>query len=170
MLDEQSLIRRLIERAHETEAYDWAAKLQETAPERIHVAIMVEPYLSLILQGKKTIESRFSKHKITPWQRVQPGDIVVMKKSGGGFVGMFEAAGVLYEELDNGIDSLRERYQSALCVDDAFWQSKADSRYATLIFITRLLPFKPFSLSFKNRQAWIDLHGTAKEIKSPLSS
>jgi len=159
MLDEQSLLRRLIEAAVAAGNDDWAAKLRETAPERMHVAVMVEPYLSLILQGTKTVESRFAKHRIAPWQRIQPGDIVVMKKSGGAFVGMFEAADVLYEELDNGVDSIRERYQSALCVDDAFWQSKADSRYATLIFIAQLFPFKPFSLPFKNRQAWIDFHG-----------
>lgn len=167
MLDEQSLISRLIERAVEAKEYDWAAKLRETAPERIHVAVMVEPYLSLILQGKKTVESRFSRRQITPWQRVRPGDIVVMKKSGGSFVGMFEAADVLYEKLDNGIDSIRQRYQSALCVGDAFWQSKADSRYATLIIITRMAQFRPFALPFKNRQAWIDFHGPIAENSPP---
>ena len=169
MLDEQSLIRRLIERAVEAEEYDWAAKLRDVAPERIHIAIMVEPYLSLILQGKKTVESRFSKHKTAPWRRIQPGDIVVMKKSGGSFVGMFEAADVLFEELNDGVAPIRERYQSALCVDDAFWQSKADSRYATLIFISRMLPFRPFALPFKNRQAWIDFHGLIPESKIPHS-
>lgn len=160
MLDEQTFIRRLIDSAVKAENDDWAAKIREAKPERIHIAVMVEPYLSLILQGKKTVESRFSRNRIAPWQRVRPGDIVVMKKSGGAFVGMFEAADVLYAELNDGVDPIREHYQFALCVDDAFWQSKADSRYATLIFIDRLLPFKPFFLPFKNRQAWIDLHGS----------
>jgi hypothetical protein len=40
---------------------------------------MVEPYLGYILEGKKTIESRFSKPLIPPYRRVALGDVVLLK-------------------------------------------------------------------------------------------
>lgn len=41
---------------------------------RIHLAILTEPYLEWILSGKKTVESRFSIHRVPPFGVVSPGD------------------------------------------------------------------------------------------------
>jgi len=40
----------------------------------LHLAIFVEPYLSFILDGRKTVESRFSSVRCAPYKRVLPGD------------------------------------------------------------------------------------------------
>src|SRR5260370_23796787 len=49
----------------------------------IHIAVMVEPFLSYILDGTKTIESRFSKNLIPPYRRITPGDLVFLNASPG---------------------------------------------------------------------------------------
>ena len=48
----------------------WTRKLTMGTPVQVHLAVMVEPYLSRVLDGSKTIESRFSRKKIAPWGRV----------------------------------------------------------------------------------------------------
>ena len=65
-----------------------------------HIAVMVEPYLTRILEGKKTIESRFSRKKIAPHGKVHKGDVVFLKKSGGPIVGFFRVSEVLFFEID----------------------------------------------------------------------
>ncbi|MCI9434957.1 MAG: hypothetical protein HFI86_06785 [Bacilli bacterium] len=39
--------------------------------QKIHLGIFSEPYLTYMLEGKKTIESRFSKNKIVPYNKIQ---------------------------------------------------------------------------------------------------
>ena len=41
----------------------WTRKLTMGTPVQVHLAVMVEPYLSRVLDGSKTIESRFSRKK-----------------------------------------------------------------------------------------------------------
>ena len=136
----------------------WMQKLTMDTPVEVHMAVMVEPYLSRVLDGSKTMESRFSRKKIAPWRRVSPGDVVVLKKSGGSFAAVFEATDATYVELSpDSMAQIRQAYGQALCVDDAFWQAKAECSFATLISIGHLFVFPPFSLSFQNRRSWVDL-------------
>ena len=48
-------------------------------PHGIHLAIFVEPYLTYVLDGKKTVESRFSINRSPPYKKVKSGDIVFVK-------------------------------------------------------------------------------------------
>lgn len=49
------------------------------------------------------------------------GDVVVLKKSGGGFAAVFEATDATYVELSpDSMAQIRQAYGQALCVDDAF--------------------------------------------------
>ena len=61
-------------------------------PVSLHLAVLVQPYLDFILDGQKTIESRFSIRPIPPYRRVESGDIVLLKASGGPIVGAFFVA------------------------------------------------------------------------------
>ena len=86
------------------------------------------------------------------------GDVVVLKKSGGSFVAVFEATDATYVELSpDSMAQIRQTYGQALCVDDAFWQAKAECSFATMISIGHLFVFPPFSLAFRNRRSWVDL-------------
>ena len=136
----------------------WTRKLTMGTPVQVHLAVMVEPYLSRVLDGSKTRESRFSRKKIAPWGRVSSGNVVVLKKSGGSFVAVFEATAATYVELSpDSMAQIRQTYGQALCVNDAFWQAKAECSFATLISMGHLFVFPPFSLAFRNRRSWVDL-------------
>src|SRR5688572_10035738 len=50
---------------------------------RIHLAVFIEPYLEFVLDGTKTVESRFSINRCVPFERANEGDIVLLKRSGG---------------------------------------------------------------------------------------
>jgi ASC-1-like (ASCH) protein len=50
----------------------------------IHIAILNKQWdlMPKILSGKKTVESRWYKNKIIPWDKVKQGDIIYFKDSG----------------------------------------------------------------------------------------
>ena len=48
----------------------------------LHLAVFLEPYLRYILEGKKTVESRFSGRRIAPYGNVQCDDVILLKRSG----------------------------------------------------------------------------------------
>src|SRR5215210_2794220 len=54
----------------------------------IHLAVFVEPFLDYVLDGSKTVESRFSVNRCAPFGKVSPGDMVLLKRAGGPVVGI----------------------------------------------------------------------------------
>jgi hypothetical protein len=126
---------------------------------RLHLGVFAEPYLSLMLKGDKTIESRFSKNKIMPYNSISNDDIVIVKKSGSDIVALFTAKKVLSFDLSvTSINEIRDKYQTELCVSDEFWEQKENSNYATLIFIDEIIKLKPFHINKKGMQTWIILN------------
>lgn len=124
----------------------------------IHLAIFTEPWLTYLLNGKKTIESRISKHKIAPYNKIEKDDIVFVKKSGGDILAYFTIKEILFIDLkDVNISEIKHKYNDRLCVDEKFWISKKDSKYATLIFINDLVKLQPFHINKKGMQTWIKL-------------
>lgn len=133
----------------------------------IHLAVFSEPYLAKILSGQKTIESRFTKNKVTPYDQVKSGDVVIMKKSGGEIKGCFIIDSVEYHELKalNQARKLQEKYSDALCFNrtDTFWESKSNSNFATLMFIGQVIPLKNFNVEKRDRRAWVLLRDKATQ-------
>lgn len=158
MINQEAVFQNLLKQIKLIKNNYWINKLNNVNPDNIHIAIMVEPYLSLVLSGKKTIESRFSQKKVAPWKCVLPGDAIILKKSGGKIVGVFEASEIKYQEIKQASDILdiKKEYNDRLCIEEAFWKSKENSKYVTLIFISNLCTFEPFSLDSTNRLPWID--------------
>ena len=66
----------------------------------VHLAILVEPYLGLVLRGEKTVESRFAKVRCAPCGCVSREDLVLLKRSGGPVVGAFLVGSVWTYGLD----------------------------------------------------------------------
>lgn len=122
----------------------------------MHLGVFAEPWLSYILDGRKTIESRFSKNKIVPYKQITNDDYVVVKKSGGDVVAYFRVKEVLFFDLNEvPIENIKNKYSKQLCVDDNFWISKSNSNYATLIVIDKVVKLKPFHITKKGMQTWI---------------
>ena len=69
----QSIIENLSKQVENNEL----TKIQNT---KCHLGVFTEPYLTYMLDGKKTIESRFSKNKILPYNQISKDDIVIVKK------------------------------------------------------------------------------------------
>ncbi len=114
----------------------------------VHVAILVSPYPRLILEGRKTVESRFSRLRREPFGAIRPGDRIYFKLSGGPFVATAVAERVWMADriTPEKMDRIRERHNEAICAPDAYWAGKrGETRFATLIWLrdaapTRLAP------------------------------
>lgn len=133
-------------------------EINELRSKAIHLGIFSEPYLTYMLEGKKTIESRFSKNKIMPYNQITKDDVVIVKQSSGDILGYFTIKDVLFFDLNTtSIEEIKSKYNKQLCVDETFWINKKNSNYATLIIINKLIKLEPFHINKKGMQTWIKL-------------
>ena len=104
---------------------------------KTHLAIFRQPYLDLILDGKKTIESRFALDRRAPYNSVRSGDKIIMKESGGLVKGEFTAGKVQYLELKSDGNGMRKckSFSKEICSDKdpKFWDKREKKKFATLI-------------------------------------
>lgn len=121
-----------------------------------HIAVMSEPFLSHVFNGHKTVESRFSLHKIAPYGQIKPGDLVFMKN--GPIVGCFTVAWVKEFDLaEYPIVVIKKEYGDQICADDNFWLQKATKKYATIIGIGKVRHLTPMNISKRDRRGWVKL-------------
>lgn len=132
----------------------------------IHLAVFVEPFLQFLLDGRKTVESRFSIHRRPPFGCVKSGDLVLIKESGGPIVAVVEISHVWYYQLDSGAwEMIRKRFAKQLCVDDPeFWENKASSYFATLMQLGRVERLNPLACAKRDRRGWVVLDGRERQI------
>lgn len=123
----------------------------------IHLAVMIEPFLDYLLSGVKTIESRFSKYQIAPYERASPGDLVFLKA--GPVVGVFTISSVSFIPLaGDALRSIRDQYARAICAEDEeFWVARADRRFASLLEVADVRKLPPVSISKRDKRGWITL-------------
>jgi len=143
---------------------DYLAQLtsERPAPFSIHLAVMVEPYLSYVLQGRKSVESRFSMRRSTPYGRVKTGDVILLKHSGGPIVGVCYVTDTWFYELDpQSWTEVREVFTEALCAQDpSFWQDRQSASFASLMRVQRVRPLKPIKYSKQDRRGWVVLQAS----------
>lgn len=104
----------------------------------VHLAILVEPYLSRIMDGTKTIESRWSMNRSIPFGAVAPGDVVILKLSGGPVRGVVTATGsrsIALTGRDN-VAAILTECGAALGVDGEFLWVVAGKKFVTLIDVS----------------------------------
>lgn len=143
----------------------WISDLLSRLPSEIasvthlHLAVFSEPFLTHVLEGKKTKESRFSKHRIVPYEHVREGDVVLMKATGGPVVAAYRVGRVSFYMLDQGVlEVIRARDGAGLCVDsEIFWKSKAKSARATVMEITDVKRLEPIMCTKQDRRGWVVL-------------
>ena len=126
----------------------------------IHVAILKQPYIAAILRGDKTVESRLTTTPQPPLDRIAPGERLFLKASGGPFLATAIAGEVhFFRDLDRDrMRDLYQRYRESVGGEDAYWRSKADSRYATFIALRDVEPMD-VGPSYRtiNMKAWYAL-------------
>jgi hypothetical protein len=145
----------------------WASRLAQfgTSAEAnsVHVAILVEPYLRLLLDGRKTVESRFSNYRRPPYEQVRAGDVLALKQSGGPVVGVCEIAEAWFYRLTpDAVPRLQSRFAAALCAETtAFWRQAAARNYASFLRVKNVLSLRPIPCAKRDRSAWVVLRSPA---------
>ena len=145
----------------------WNDYLNQFAPTvGLHLAVFMEPYLQLILLGRKTVESRFSKGRIAPYNSTKVGDVVLLKKSSGPIIGICRITNVWFYELDpSSWYTIRKEYAESLCVQDpSFWQRRKTASYATIMQLCNVYSLSPIELQKRDRRGWVLLKPHFEEI------
>lgn len=140
---------------------------QWTPPPRVgvHLAILVEPYLGRIMDGTKTIESRWSMNRGVPFRTVWGGDAILFKRSGGPIVGFgvacFSQSITLRDRAH--VSEVIEEAGAALGVGPDFFAAVADKKFVTLVQLEHVAPLDGSSIRCgKTGQAgWVVLRGRA---------
>jgi hypothetical protein len=124
-----------------------------------HLAVMREPYLSYVLAGQKSIESRFARVQAPPYERVHAGDLLLLKEVGGPVTALAVIAEADFYVLDPPtFERLRARFASALCATDPeFWEERREARFATLMRLGEILPIEPLLVGKRDRRGWVVL-------------
>ena len=145
------------------------AFVDDDCPVGIHLAVFVEPYLSLLLQGKKTIESRFSVNKHAPFKQVQRGDVLILKRTAGPICGMCRIADAWFYKINSENWTEIERYSTALCMDDsAFWDQKKAASFATLMQIEDVCLLEEFEIGKDDPRSWVVVKPTPNRQQGTL--
>lgn len=143
-----------------------------------HVAIMTKEWglIPLILEGKKTIESRWYKTKRSPWNTIQNGDAVYFKNSGEPVTAVATVSHVQFiHPLDRKmISTVYEIYGTQIFPGysdySQFVDSKLDKNYCILVFLTDPSPVQPpFDIDktgFGIGAAWITVDNISRIRKS----
>ena len=126
---------------------------------KIHLAVFTEPYLQYMLDGTKTVESRFSIKGCAPYGRVSPNDTLLLKKAGGPIVAVCEIGAVWFYRLKPAtLGAIRRRFSKALCADEpAFWEDRKHATFATLMTVKNLRKIDPICCGKRDRRGWVVL-------------
>jgi len=117
-----------------------------------HVAIMSRQFgdlISKILNKEKVIESRWSKNKIAPYDKIKAGDTVYFKNSGGPIIARAKAFKILqFDNLNQKkFEYVVKNFGKQICLQNTKYDDWYKSKnYVTLIFLTNPEAIKPFNI------------------------
>jgi ASC-1-like (ASCH) protein len=134
-------------------------KLQNTRIS-LHLAIVREPYLSLVLEGQKTIETRFSIHRQAPYEQIDKEDIILLKQPSGPIIGLCQVSDAWFYKLNQNSWHIikNDFFKEILIQDQQFWDDREDASYATLIRVQHVLPLiPPINCPKRDRRGWVVL-------------
>ena len=123
----------------------------------LHLAIFREPYLTFVMEGRKTVETRFAKRRCPPFGRVAKGDVVILKRAGGDVTGICRVERAWFYEIDpESLGAIREKFGSAICaVDESFWKERDQAVVATILVITNVMPIGKIAIGKRDRRGWV---------------
>lgn len=148
----------------------WRSVVEEVLDPRSaacgHLAVMHEPYLSLILDGSKTVESRFSQMQVAPYRQIRRGDLVLFKLLSGPVTAIARVADADFYVLDAAAwDRLRQRFEPMLAAQgESFWTDRENARYASLVRLGDVRPITPIQVAKRDRRGWVVLSHRAARI------
>jgi hypothetical protein len=129
-----------------------------------HLAILTRQAIKAVIAGDKTVEIRFSKKKISPFSEVSMNDIVYMKPPGEELTGQFEVKKVISLE---GIEEadwvwIKDQFTGKMSLGSPaeaknYYKLHQDSKYATIMFITKVEQFitPPIKIIKRDLRGWL---------------
>lgn len=127
---------------------------------------MSRPVIEAILSGHKTIETRFSKHKIAPFGMVSVDDLVFIKPPGEDIIGQFRVKkvfnfeGLTEKDIENIFNEYKERIGwGKMEEEERYFEDKKNSLFGTLIFIgeSERLITSPIKFKKRDQRGWVVL-------------
>lgn len=103
----------------------------------LHLAVIHPTYARLILEGRKTIESRLSRVRCIPYSHVAPSERIYFLARRADLIVTAIADQVvsLADLTPRDVSRLRRDFGGPIAADDAYWREKRDARYATFIWL-----------------------------------
>ena len=134
----------------------------------VHVAIMNKKwgFVDKILNGQKTVESRWYKNKYRPWDAVKKGEMVYFKNSGEKVVARATIKKVLqFSDLsENKVMEILHRYGRNIGIEEhdapTFYKMWTRKKYCILLFLHKAHKVSPFTINKKGFGAmasWISV-------------
>tara|TARA_Y100000310_G_scaffold295459_1_gene326809 strand:+ start:23944 stop:24351 length:408 start_codon:yes stop_codon:yes gene_type:complete len=125
-----------------------------------HLAILQKQWLPLIIEGEKTIESRWYKTKRTPYGKIKTHDTIYFKETGKLVtVKAIVEKALFYDKLTPAkIKSIIEKHGKEIGIDASYVNEKVN--YCTLIWLKEVKEIEPFNINktgYGNMAAWITL-------------
>jgi len=161
-----------IDRAFSDDPF-WAPRCHQlrgrTPTGGVHLAVLVEPFLGYVLDGSKTIESRFALRRFAPYGNVHAGDTVLLKAASGPVVGVCAVEQTWFFQLDREqVVNIRNKFAKAMRADTSdFWEQRKGASFASLMEVSevRALP-KPLTCPKRDRRGWVILRPGTQEHTS----
>ncbi len=104
---------------------------------RIHAAIIDARLARGLLDGRKRVETRFTRQRRLPYGRISVGDEIYFKISGQDIIG--HASAIRVQHFDDltpaAIAALRQKYNHAILAPYDYWRARRDCRFGVLIWL-----------------------------------
>ena len=135
----------------------------------IHICIVKRPYIAAVLAGTKTTEARLTRTAMPPFGRIEVGERLFLKASGGPFMATALARTVICEDriTPERFDQLRARHQPAVGGVDEFWEQRRETtRFATFIGLADVTEISTGpAYRVANMKAWYVLPDAASPLQ-----
>ncbi len=130
-----------------------------------HLAILDKKrkLLSKIISGEKTIESRWYKAKVTPWDRIKKGETIYFKESGEPVSVKAIISEVMQFYLpQTNVSELLHKYGKDICFEEKDFSKLvewcSERKYCILMRLAQVQQIEPFEIDktgFGMMAAWI---------------
>lgn len=121
-----------------------------------HIVILKKWALEKIISLDKTIESRWSINKTTPYKKLKIGDLLYLKETGKEVTHTAVVKDVKYYELsDEIIKELLSLYGKDIGVDQSYYLKIRNKKYGTLIWLGEIKKIEPFKVKKSYGSGWL---------------
>lgn len=133
-----------------------------------HIAIMKKQWglIPKILSKEKTVESRWYKNKVTPWNKIKVGDTLYFKESGKPVTVKVKVIKVEQFEVKSNthaLEIMQKRAKADLGTNSLSEEIKdyiLNKNYAVFVYFNNVVQIKPFEINKKGfglQAAWLTL-------------